>query len=101
MAYPCDSIMKLCVAMKHLGNWKVQRLIPTILQLTKYFSGNIMAAPEVLGDPQREEPEEIQERYDRVVASSFSALSALLMLYSKGYLYAQMICREYLISQQK
>lgn len=56
------------------------------VQLTEYFSGNLKAAPETLGDPQREAAEDIQERYERVIASSFSSLSALLVLYSKGNL---------------
>ena len=54
------------------------------MQLTEYFSSNLKAAPETLGDPQREAPEDIQERYERVIASSFTSLSALLVLYSKG-----------------
>ncbi len=55
-----------------------------VMQLAEYFNSNLKAAPEALGDPQREAPEDIQERYERVVASSFSSLSALLVLYSEG-----------------
>ena len=54
------------------------------MQLTEYFSNNLKAAPEALGDPQREAAEDIQERYERVIASTFLSLSALLILYSKG-----------------
>lgn len=54
------------------------------MQLTDYYGGNLKAAPESLGDPQRETPEDIQERYERVLASSFLSLSALLILYSQG-----------------
>ena len=52
------------------------------VQILEYFGSNMKAAPEVLGDPQRESPEEILDRYNRVVAStllsiaSFSATTA-------------------------
>lgn len=54
------------------------------MQLVDFFSSNLKAAPESLGDPQREAAEDIQERYERVVASSFLALAALLLLYRQG-----------------
>lgn len=54
------------------------------LQLLEYFSGNLKASPESLGDPQREASEDIQERYERVMASTLSAMSALLIDYSSG-----------------
>lgn len=47
------------------------------LQVLKYLSENLSAAPEVLGDPQRESPEELRERQERVAASSLLAVGYL------------------------
>lgn len=57
------------------------------LQLLDYLGSTLKAAPETLGDPQRETPEEITERYHRVMASCFSSISALLEVYRTGELH--------------
>jgi len=53
-------------------------------QILEYFGSNMRAAPEVLGDPQRESPEEILDRYNRVIATTLLSIAAITALEASG-----------------
>ena len=46
-------------------------------QVLDYFDENFKATADSLGDPQRETPEELQSRHERVLASTLLAAAAV------------------------
>lgn len=68
-----------------------------VSQILEYFGTNMRAAPEVLGDPQRESVEELSDRYNRVIGSTLLSISAFIMLDASGrnhYLVTVHSCQE-------
>jgi hypothetical protein len=53
-------------------------LLPCRSEVLQHITSCLAATPQSLGDPKKDTPEELEERYERITAASLAAAAALL-----------------------